>query len=69
MYKNLVAEMARAGFTNKALAEKINIGEVAYGKKVNGVVDWKINEMVAVQNVLNSENGTSHSLDYFFKKF
>ena len=69
MYKNLVAEMARAGFTNKALAEKINIGEVAFGKKVNEVVDWKINEMVAVQNVLNSENSTSHSLDYFFKKF
>lgn len=69
MYKNLVAEMARAGFTNKALAEKINIGEVAFGKKVNEVVDWKINEMVAVQNVLNSENDTSHSLDYFFKKF
>ena len=69
MYKNLVAEMARAGFTNKALAEKINIGEVAFGKKVNEFVDWKINEMVAVQNVLNSENGTSHSLDYFFKKF
>ena len=69
MYKNLVAEMARAGFTNKALAEKINIGEVAFGKKVNEVVDWKINEMVAIQNVLNSENGTSHSLDYFFKKF
>lgn len=69
MYKNLVAEMARAGFTNKALAEKINIGEVAFGKKVNEVVDWKINEMVAVQNVLNAENDTSHSLDYFFKKF
>lgn len=69
MYKNLVAEMARAGFTNKALAEKINIGEVAFGKKVNEVVDWKINEMVAVQNVLNSENDTSYSLDYFFKKF
>lgn len=69
MYKNLVAEMARAGFTNKALAEKINIGEVAFGKKVNEVVDWKINEMVAVQNILNSENDTSHSLDYFFKKF
>lgn len=69
MYKNLVAEMARAGFTNKALAGKINVGEVAFGKKVNEVVDWKINEMVAVQNVLNFENGTSHSLDYFFKKF
>lgn len=69
MYKNLIAEIARAGFTNKALAEKINIGQVAFGKKVNGVVDWKINEMVATQEILNEKNGTSYSLDYLFKKF
>ena len=67
MFKNLIAEMARAGFTNKAIAREINISEIAYGRKINGVTDWKVTEMVAVQKIINDKLGTSYALDYLFK--
>lgn len=69
MNKNLLAEMARAGFTNKALAEKTGIGEVAFGNKIKGKTEWQLKEMIAIQNTINEELGTSYTLDYLFKKF
>lgn len=67
MFRNLIAEMARAGFTNKAIAKEINISEIAYGRKVSGVSDWKATEMVAVQKIINDKLGTNYTLDYLFK--
>lgn len=68
MFRNLIAEMARAGYTYKAMAEKIGIGEVAYGKKINGKTNWTVTEMVIIQDTLNEELGTSYTLDYLFNK-
>ena len=58
--------MARAGFNNKEIAEKIGIGEVAYGRKIKGTSDWTITEMTAIQNLINKKLGTSYTLDYLF---
>ena len=69
MTKNLLAELARAGFTNKAMAEKIDIGERPFGYKIKGITDWTLKEMVAIQKILNDELGTSYTLDYLFKRF
>lgn len=69
MNKNLLAEMARAGFTNKALAEKADVGEVAFGNKIKGKTEWQLKEMLAIQKILNEELNATYSLDYLFKKF
>lgn len=69
MNKNLLAEMARAGFTNKALAEKVDVGEVAFGNKIKGKTEWQLKEMLAIQKILNEELNATYSLDYLFKKF
>lgn len=69
MNKNLLAEMARAGFTTKGLAEKVGIGEVACGYKIKGKTDWILKEMIAIQNVLNETLGTSYTLDYLFQRY
>lgn len=68
MFRNLIAEMARAGYTYKAMAEEIGIGEVAYSKKVNGKTNWTVTEMVIIQDILNKKLGTSYTLDYLFMK-
>ena len=67
MFKNLIAEMARAGLLYKEMAEKIGIGEVAYSNKIKGITDWKVTEMVAIQKIINEKLGTSYTLDYLFK--
>lgn len=67
MYRNLMAEMARAGIMYKEMAEKLGIRESTYSFKVNGKVDWKLKEMLAVQKVLNEKLGTCYTLDYLFK--
>lgn len=64
-----MAEIARAGFTNKALAEKAGMGEVAFGYKVKGKTEWLLKEMLAIQNIINEELQTNYTLDYLFKKF
>ena len=69
MNKNLQAEMARAGFTNKALAEKVDVGEVAFGNKIKGKSEWVLREMLAIQKIINTELNTTYSLDYLFQKF
>lgn len=69
MNKNLLAELARAGYSNKAMAEKIGISEVPFGNKIKGKTDWTLREMVAIQKILNEEIGTSYTLDYLFKRF
>lgn len=68
MFRNLMAEIARAGFTYKAMAEEVNIGEVVFNRKINGKSDWKVTEMVAIQDILNKKLGTSYTLDYLFEK-
>lgn len=66
MFRNLMAEMARADINNKEMAEKIGIGETAYGRKLKGTNDWNVSEMIAIQKILNEELGTSYTLDYLF---
>ena len=66
MFRNLMAEMARAELNNKEMAEKIGIGEVAYGRKLKGASDWTIREMLAIQKIINKKLGTSYTLDYLF---
>lgn len=67
-FSNLRAEMARAGFDIKTMAKLIDIGQVAYGNKINGKSEWRKNEMVAVQKIINDKLGTSYPLDYLFKE-
>jgi transcriptional regulator with XRE-family HTH domain len=63
MYKNLLAEMARAGLKKQDLAEALGVWKNTISDKFSGKSDWLLSEMIKVQDKLETEN----SLDYLFK--
>lgn len=66
MFKNLLAEMARAGANKKEMADVISSAEWTFNRKLNGISQFTLEEMFKIQNFLGQENNT---LDYLFKKF
>ncbi len=52
MYKNLIAEMARAGVTRKGLAQELGIAQSTLYTKMYGSVDFTFGEAMAVKKVL-----------------
>ena len=69
MNRNLLAEMARAGFTIKELASLTDIKEKTFSIKVKGRTEWILKEMLAVQKVINEKLNANYTLDYLFEKF
>lgn len=66
MYKNLKAEVARAGLTNQEMADAIGVKYATAWRLLNGKRPWRLGEMVAIQSELEERNGAAYTLDYLF---
>lgn len=68
MYKNLRAEVARAGMTRDDCAETIDKSKATWDRLVAGKQPFKLGEMMALQSELEERNDAEYTLDYLFKE-
>lgn len=68
MYKNLLAEMSRAKIKSTEMANILGITLQAFIMKKRGKNDWKLKQMVVIQEQINQKLNTNYTLDYLFKK-
>lgn len=66
MYKNLKAEIARAGLTHSEMADVIGVKYGTLWRLLNGKRQFRLGEMVAIQSELEERNHASYTLDYLF---
>lgn len=66
MYKNLKAEIARAGLTNQGMADALGVKYATVWRLLNGKRPWRLGEMAAIQSELEGRNGATYTLDYLF---
>ena len=66
MYKNLKAEIARAGMTNSEMEDVIGVKYATLWRLLNGKRQFRLGEMMALQSELEERNGTAYTLDYLF---
>lgn len=67
MYKNLKAEIARAGMTNGDIAESIGKSVPTVFRLLSGKQPFRLGEMMALQSELEERNGAAYTLDYLFE--
>lgn len=67
MYKNLKAEIARAGMTNPEIAGAVGMKYGTLWRLMSGKQQFRLGEMVAIQSELEKRNGESYTLDYLFE--
>lgn len=65
MYQNILAEMARNGYTREKLATEIGISVVSLRKKIKGEIPFNINEILKILSIFGQEL----TFEYLFKKF
>lgn len=66
MYKNLKAEIARAGLTHSQMADVIGVKYGTIWRLLNGKRQFRLGEMMAIQSELEERNDASYALDYLF---
>lgn len=66
MYKNLKAEIARAGLTNSEMADAIGAKYTTVWRLLSGKQQFRLGEMIAIQSELEERNGMTYTLDYLF---
>ena len=66
MYKNLKAEIARAGLTNPEMAGAVGMSYMTMWRLMNGKQQFRLGEMVAIQSELEERNDATYTLDYLF---
>ena len=66
MYKNLKAEIVRAGMSNPEMADAIGVKYATLWRLLSGKQQFRLSEMVAIQSELEERNGATYSLDYLF---
>lgn len=66
MYKNLKAEIARAGLTNSEMEDVIGVKYATLWRLLNGKRQFRLGEMMALQSELEERNSTAYTLDYLF---
>lgn len=66
MYKNLKAEIARAGLTNSEVADAIGVKYPTLWRLLNGKRQWRLVEMMALQSELEERSDATYTLDYLF---
>ena len=67
MYKNLKAEIARAGLTNSEMADALGVKYATAWRLLSGKRPWRLGEMVAIQSELEERNDATYTLDYLFE--
>ena len=66
MYKNLKAEIVRAGMSNPEMADAIGVKYGTLWRLLNGKQQFRLGEMMAIQSELEERNGDDYTLDYLF---
>ena len=66
MYKNLKAEIVRAGMSNPEMAYAIGVKYGTLWRLLNGKQQFRLGEMMAIQSELEERNGADYTLDYLF---
>lgn len=66
MYKNLKAEIARAGLTNPEIADAIGVKYGTLWRLLSGKRQFRLGEMMAIQSELEERNDANYTLDYLF---
>nr|DAL45612.1 MAG TPA_asm: helix-turn-helix domain protein [Caudoviricetes sp.] len=66
MYKNLKAEIARAGLTNSEMADAIGVKYGTLWRLLSGKRQFRLGEMMAIQSELEGRNDATYTLDYLF---
>lgn len=66
MYKNLKAEIVRAGMSNPEMADAIGVKYGTLWRLLNGRQQFRLGEMTAIQSELEERNGADYTLDYLF---
>lgn len=66
MFKNLKAEVARAGLTNSEVADAIGVKYTTSWRLLSGKRQWRLGEMMALQSELEERNDATYTLDYLF---
>lgn len=66
MYKNLKAEIVRAGMSNGDIAESIGKSVPTVFRLLSGKQQFRLGEMMAIQSELEERNGAAFTLDYLF---
>ena len=64
MFQNLQAEMARKRITTRGLAKMTGLHENTLYRKIEGKVEFKLNEMEDIRRILRIEV----PLDHLFKR-
>ena len=67
MYKNLKAEIARAGLTNSEMADAIGVKYGTLWRLLSGKRQFRLGEMMAIQSELEERNDATYTLDYLFE--
>ena len=68
MYNNLKGEIVRAGLNKMEISKLIGISYNTFRDKIRDKKDWKINEMIKIQQILSDKTGEDKTIDYLFKK-
>lgn len=66
MFKNLRAEVARAGMTNADVADVIGKSVPTLSRLLSGKQPFRLGQMMALQSELEERNGATYTLDYLF---
>lgn len=66
MYKNLKAEIVRAGMSNPEMADAIGVKYGTLWRLLNGKQQFRLGEMMAIQSELEERNCEAYTLDYLF---
>lgn len=66
MFKNLRAEVARAGMTNADVADVIGKSVPTLLRLLSGKQPFRLGQMMAIQSELEERNGATYTLDYLF---
>ena len=60
--------MSRAGITSTEMSNILGITLQAFIYKKQGKSEWKLKQMVVIQEQINQKLNTNYTLDYLFKK-
>ena len=68
MYRNLAAELARAGLKTGEVSNYMGISRQCFNDKKMGKTSWTLGQMELIQDLINEKLSTEYTLDYLFKK-
>ena len=67
MYKNLQAELKRAGITETEMCKMLGLARSTFTKRMNNEGKWTLKEMDFIKEKINKVLSTEYTLDYLFE--